>query len=199
MEISAPTGQRERGSGLQSFWLLIGASLLLPLILFAVIAWRDRQDALTLAEHETTRLTDIFYHHALHVLQIQQLAAERVEDRIRGMTWDEIAGSKAVTIYLQQIRGEYPEVQAIWLADAAGIVRNASQPLPPKPVSVADRDYFRALRDRDSGTFVGRVVQARVMTGLNFNVARRRHDDSGAFDGIVIVTVFSNYFIDFWN
>ena len=184
---------------MQLYRALAAASLLVPLILFGVIAWGDRQDLLSQAQQDAARLTEIFHQHALHVFQTQQLAAERVDEHIRGMTWDEIAGSSAVQAYLKKIPDEYSQVQAIWLADASGLVRNASQPLPPKPVSVADRDYFRALQDRDLGAFIGNVVQARVMKGLNFNLAHRRHGGTGAFDGIIIVTVFSDYFIDFWN
>jgi signal transduction histidine kinase len=184
---------------LQPFRILAAASLIVPLLLFAILAWRERQAETAQAQREVARLTDIFHQHALHVLQTQQLAAERVEDHIRGMSWDEIAASSELHDYLKEIVGEYPQVQAIWLADGSGRLRNASQDLPQKPVSVADRDYFIALRDRDVGTFIGNAVEARVMKGLNFNMARRRHGAGGSFDGIVIVTVFSNYFIDFWN
>lgn len=191
---------RRRPTGrLQPFRILAVASLTVPLLLFGLLAWRERQADVVQARQEVTRLTAIFHQHALHVLQTQQLAAERVEDHIRGMSWDEIAASSELHDYLKQMVGEYPQVQAIWLADASGRLRNASQDLPPKSVSVADRDYFLVLRDRDVGTFIGNAVEARVMKGLNFNMARRRHGADGGFDGIVIVTVFSNFFIDFWN
>ncbi len=77
--------------------------------------------------------------------------------------------------------------------------RNASQTLPPRPVSVADRDYFKALREKDVGMFVGSLVMARVMKGLNFNVALRREGRSGGFDGVIVVTVFPEYFSNFWR
>lgn len=184
---------------LRIFWPLAVASVLVPLVMYDVVAWQGYKAAMREAELDVHRSAEIFYRHALNIFQSHELIAERISERLRGMSWDEIERSKSVHDYLKKIHDDFPQAQAIWLADSSGRIRNASQPLPASPVSVADRDYFKALRERDAGTAVGHLVQGRIMQGWNFNTARRRESGSSAFDGIVIITIFANYFSDFWN
>jgi len=197
--------RRETGSPairfdkIRPYKILAAASLIVPLALFAVIMWQDYRIAFQTQEKDVLRTAEVFQQHALNVFETQQLVAERVNDRIRGMSWGEIERSEAIPVFLAKICDAYPQVQAIWLADASGIIRNASQPLPATPVRVDDRDYFRALREADVGLFVGHIVSGRVMKGLNFNVALRREGRTGAFDGVVVITAVPEYFSDFWN
>ncbi len=183
----------------KTFWALAAASILVPLGTFGVVAWQGYQTTMQEAQRDVQRSAEVFYSQALNVFQTDELIAEHVSDRLEGMTWDEIEQSKAVHDHLKAITDNFPQAQAIWLADSSGRIRNASQPLPLSPVSVADRDYFKALRERDVGTAIGELVQAKVMKGWNFNFARRRSSSGGAFDGVVIVTLFESYFSDFWN
>jgi signal transduction histidine kinase len=183
----------------RAFWPLAVGSVLLPLIMFGVVAWQSYQTEMREAEREVQRTGEVFYGHALNVFQTDELIAERVSDRLAGMTWDQIEQSKDLQNFLKNITENFPQAQAIWLADSAGRVRNASQLLPAMPVSVADRDYFKALRERDAGAAIGELVQARVMQGWNFNSARRRGGNGNAFDGVVVVTLFESYFSDFWK
>ena len=115
------------------------------------------------------------------------------------MTWDEIVGAEALHHHLKKIQEDYPQVQGIWLADPSGVVRNSSGFFPTPPVDVSDRDYFIALQTADHGTFIGHLVQGRITGKLSFSVARRRGSETGAFDGVIILTVYPQYFIDFWR
>src|SRR4051812_30274666 len=58
------------------------------------------------------------------------------------MTWDEIAGGESLHHYLNKIQEDYPQVQGIWLADPAGIIRNSSRFFPTPPADVSDRITF---------------------------------------------------------
>lgn len=183
----------------RTFWPLALASVLVPLVMFCTVAWQGYRITMQDGERDVQRSVAVFYSQALNVFQTNELIAERVSERLAGMTWDQIETSKDVHDYLKNITDNFPQAQAIWLADSSGKIRNASQPLPESPVSVADRDYFKTLRERDVGTAIGDLVQARVMKGWNFNTARRRVSSGAAFDGIVIVTLFESYFSDFWK
>jgi len=178
---------------------LLAASLIVPLILFTMVAWQTHEAVSRRIAGDIFHTTDMAADHAEHLLTVHQLVAERVNESLHGMSWDEIAQSEAVHAYLMHIRDEYPQVQAIWLADASGRVRNASEALPETAVMVVDRDYFQALRKTDVGTFVGQMLRGRVTKGLNFNVSLRRESPTGVFDGVVVVSVFQNYFLEFWN
>ena len=51
---------------------------------------------------------------------------------------------------------------------------------------------------RDSGTYIGAVLQPRVRAGEFFGVSRRRPLQNGEFSGIVMVAVPPNVFTDFY-
>lgn len=178
----------------------VAASLVVPALLFVFVAWQDYKSIMRSTEHDVQRTTEIFRHHALNVFETNELAAEAVNSRIKGLNWDEIERSREIHLYLKKLQEKYPQVQGIWLADADGRLRNSSQSLPEAPVNVADRDYFRALRQADIGTFVGQIITGRVLKVLSFNVARRRGGGrDNAFDGVVAVSVYPEYFSNFWN
>ncbi len=184
---------------LTPYYAMLLASLLLPLLLFAGVAWQTRTDMLRTAQSDADRTVETVTQQARYLLLTHQLVAERVSEWLRGLSWDDIARSEAVHTYLMRLRDEYPEVQAIWLADSSGVVRNASEMLPAAPLVVAERNYFQTLRDRDAGTVIGQMVQGKVIKAPNFNVARRREVPDDGFDGVVIVTAFQSFFVKFWQ
>ncbi len=188
-----------RIENIRPYKALVAASLIVPLLLFLIVTWQEYQSDLQGLKQHVLSTTEILHQHAENVFETHQLIAERISDRLRGLTWDEIGRSAEIQQYLKKIEAEYPQVHAIWLADTSGVVRNASRPLPASPVSVEDRDYFKMLSEADVGTFVGNIVRPRVIKDLNFNIVRRRASESGEFNGVIIITVFPEYFNGFWN
>jgi two-component system, NtrC family, sensor kinase len=178
---------------------LISSSLLIPLLLFVVVAVRDRQLILRAAERDVSETADIFYEHARKVFETHELIAEAIDGRIRSMSWEEIAISRPLHDYLRELQERYPQVQGLWLVDSSGRLRNSSRVFPSPEVDLADRDYFTALRETDFGTFVSHSVKGRVFNEDNFNVVRRRSTKSDQFDGAIVVSVFPTYFRDFWR
>lgn len=179
--------------------ILFAVSVVIPVMLFSFMMWQDYNSILKEHKIEAVRTAKIFQQHALNVFETHQLVAERIDERLKGMTWDQIERSSELRSYLKKIEKDYPQVQAIWLADRSGIIRNASKALPAAPVNISERDYFQALSRKNTGLFIGHIIKPHVMTNLNFNVAYRRNNSSEQFDGVVIVTVFPEYFGTFWN
>ena len=88
-----------------------------------------------------------------------------------------------------------PEVEGLRLADAKGGVFLGSGIDLQKPVSIADRDYFQALRSASGDALLiskpvwGRLVQHNIII-----FARRYHRPDGSFGGIVFATLPLGYF-----
>ncbi len=98
----------------QALWpyrLLMVASIVLPALLFAVIAVVDRRNVAETAEQRATAASEILYQHALNVFETHELAAMRVDEHIRGMSWDDIAQSEALHQWLRHITETYPQVE----------------------------------------------------------------------------------------
>ena len=170
----ADPGGEALNEGIWRFRVLLVAAVVVPLLTFVAVAWVDRTTVMAQAEREAADIAEICAQQALNVLQTHELVASTVSEHVAGMSWDEIGSSAALHDYLARVDDEYPQMKGIWLVDRFGVIRNSSLMFPMQPVSLADRDYFIALRARDSGTVVGELVVNRVFGETNFNVARRR-------------------------
>jgi two-component system NtrC family sensor kinase len=189
----------QRKRGLCRFVALLVAAAIVPVLTFLAIAWMDRAAVLRAGEQEAEYAADICAQQALTLFQTHELVARNVGQHVARMSWDDIGGSAALHAYLVQVEQDYPQVEGIWLVDPEGTVRNSSPAFPMPPVEVADRDYYRALRAGDAGTFIGQMVRGRLITELNFNVARRRETSTGGFDGLVVVSAYQKHLADFWH
>jgi hypothetical protein len=178
---------------------LVLAALLVPALLFAFLAWQDRVRIMRHVRKDAMHTVAIFYQHARNVFAIHALAAALVDEKIRRMGWDEIAHSATPQRDLVAIASRYPQIASLSLVDPNGIVRNSSSVLPAAPINVATRDSFQALRARDLGIFVSRPVAGRIFGHRHFDLALRRTGASNAFDGIIVVSVRSACFTDFWK
>jgi signal transduction histidine kinase len=178
--------------------LVLGA-LLLPATLYGVVAWQDRVGVLQQTEQNVQSTAQVLAEHADNVFETHRLIANLVNEHIRGMGWSEIAASRAVHEFLADIIRDQPRVRSLWLVDPAGMVRNSSAMFPIPEISVTDRDYFIALRQRDAGIFIGEVVRGRIFAEDILNVAKRRTSSSGTFDGVVVVSALPSYLTEFWS
>jgi diguanylate cyclase (GGDEF)-like protein/PAS domain S-box-containing protein len=184
---------------LRGFRLLAVAAVLIPAIWFGCLAAYDRARLVNGLADEVRIRTDILYQHALNVFETHQLAADRIADMLAGKDWDEIARSGSLRAALQAIRAQYPQIQGIWLVDSAGIIRLAADVLPPKPIGLGGRDYFRALQSGAAEYSLGGLVRGAVSGATNFNFGRRLQGPDGSFKGAVVTTVYPAYFTDFWT
>src|SRR6476620_610008 len=82
---------------------LVLGSLLLPTMLYGVVAWQDRIGVLNEAEQDVQNMALIFAEHANNVFEFHKLIAGLVNEHIRGMSWSEIAESSAVHEFLAEI------------------------------------------------------------------------------------------------
>jgi two-component system NtrC family sensor kinase len=175
------------------------ASILVPLLLFGIVATLDRIAVFGNAERDVVNTTDIFEEHALSLFQAHELMAIAIDGWLGKMSWDQIGSSPLVNQYLKQFADRYPQVLGLWLLDPNGKLRNSSRDPSVAEIDLSDRDYFGALREKDVGTFISGVVTGRVAAEKNFNIARRRSSAEKEFDGIIVVSVSPDYFTNFWR
>jgi signal transduction histidine kinase len=179
-------------------WLVL-ATLLVPALLLGLVAWQDHVNDMRHARKDAMRTVAIFYHQASNVFAIDALAAALVDEKIRGMGWDEIGHSATLQKGLAAIVSRYPQISSLRLVDPNGFVRSSSTGLPTAPISTAGCDFFKALQERDSGIYISRPAVGHTHGSRHFNIALRRTSATGAFDGIIVVSVRSTYLTDFWK
>jgi signal transduction histidine kinase len=93
-----------------------------------------------------------------------------------------------------------PQVAAVFLVDATGMMINSSRPGPAPSLDVSDRDYFRAVQDATKGgAYISRPLTSRVTGGQTLYYSKRLSGPDGAFLGAVVAAIDVNYLHGFYR
>jgi signal transduction histidine kinase len=179
---------------------LIAASVLLPIVLYALAAWYSYDETIRRAEQRVERTTRILEEHALKVFESQRLVIEQVNLRLRFMDWSKEADRVDLYNILVKLQDDLDQVSTITVADAQGRMLASGRTYPANPaISFADRDYFQTLQKGASAlptisnAYLGRQTKIPV-----FNVAGRI-GSGGDFKGVIAVSADVSYFQDFYK
>ena len=181
---------------------LLGASVLLPLLFFAIAAWQSHRVALREAGARVERTVRVLQEHAIKVFETNQLVIDRVNGRLRYMDWSREADRADLFAILKGLQHELDQIATITVTDAEGHLRASSRGYPfDTSISFADRDWFQALRSADSPRpIVSRSIIGRQSGQAVFNLAARATGpEPGVFDGVVAVSNDRAYFESFYK
>jgi two-component system NtrC family sensor kinase len=195
-ETSSPSSSTEKVGRL---WALLAVALLIPVALLGFAAWQSRENSLLQANATAERTALVLQGHAQNIFDTFDLAMDRIEDRLHGLTSDEIQGSNAIHAFLKEIAADRSQIGTIWLFDAAGDARNSSLVFPAMGVNVADRDYMKSLRAGHRGIFIGEPIIGRATGNPIIPVARAHYDRDGRFAGAIVITAYLRDFESFYS
>jgi diguanylate cyclase (GGDEF)-like protein len=93
-----------------------------------------------------------------------------------------------------------PQVDAIILVDADGLILNSSRGWPVRSANVSGRDYYTRFKELDDpGMFIGSLSMGLVTGNLNVFFARRVSGPDGRFLGLVVGIIDIKYLSDFYH
>lgn len=150
-----------------------------------------RNLALVLADH-TERAFEAVELVQTAILQQFLGSGLRTPDQFR----ERLSGS-VVHDDLQRRSALLPQIDAFAISDSIGDVINYSRstPMPFPPINVADRDFYRGLKDHPERTiFVSEPVQARSNGKWTVYIGRRISEPEGGFLGILQAALELDYF-----
>lgn len=177
--------------------VLLWAGVLLPLIVAAALGFYLRQRSFDEATENAQQLAGLLREHALRVFDAQRAAIDLVDARIASLSWDEIERSEPIHEMLRGIARTSAHIESAWLVRPDGRGAASSEFFPIPKVEVLDREFYQVLKEQDV-THLGRMIQARLRGSLVFNLSRRRSNDTGAFDGLILVSTNLRFFEEFW-
>ncbi len=177
---------------------LIAASVLLPLLIFAFAAWQNWQQLERLARERAQRRASLVAEHALKVFQGNEQVLRRIDERARGLTWDQIAASAELNAFLNSLPKEVDHLQGAGLIRPDGRLANVNAIFPAPPTDLSDRDYFQAARREPGRTYVS-APQVGRLTGQPFFRLARQRSDTGGSDGVIFVSMAPEYFTRFYH
>jgi two-component system, NtrC family, sensor kinase len=178
---------------------LLAASIAVPVALFAVGAWQSHKQLHRQAERKVQHQAFVLGEHADKVLGSLQLVVEQANQRVQGLSWDEIRTSKTLWEDLKRLARSVEQVDAIFAIDPQGTNALTTRAFPPPPVDFSDRDYFVAQRSTRAGAYLSGSYTGKISGHTIFNVSMRRETARGAFDGVVGVSAFVDYFETFYR
>jgi PAS domain S-box-containing protein len=133
------------------------------------------------------------------------LALDGIVERIRFKT---VAGDGALRAQfsdeatfqmLSDKAGSTPQIDVATIVAANGEVINFSRKWPAPKINLADRDYFQVLRDDPKKEFyLGKPVRNKGNGKWTFYLSRRLNSPGGAFLGVVLVGISTDYYSDFY-
>jgi two-component system NtrC family sensor kinase len=190
----APLATRANG-----FALLWAGAIAIPLLLFLAAAgwtWRGVEAE---ARARLLRTVDMLHEHALRSFETQETALEAIDERVRGLSWDEIARSTEIQRFLAALDRRSQPSGGIALVGPDARLKVISATYPAPPVDLSDRGYVRAHRAGATGTYVGEVIVSRPSNTTVFSLSRSRTGGEVPFDGAIVATFKPGYFEDFYR
>jgi two-component sensor histidine kinase/CheY-like chemotaxis protein len=176
---------------------LLVISIAIPLALYAAVSGYLYGERLREGKANVRQTVMVLQEHALRVFEAQQLNIDRVDQRIQGMSWDEIRTSQSLHEFLERTSDISPHVDGIWLVAPDGQIANSADFFPLPDGDFRDREYFKALEAADMLHF-GEMIVGRLKRNLEFNLGARR-SPRDRFDGLILVTASIGYLADFWD
>jgi two-component system NtrC family sensor kinase len=189
-------GELQRtGSARRPLRALLVASLLVPALLFALTAFLSYRAHFDDVRERLAREADVLREHASKVFETAQLVIGEINTVLAGRSAAAIkADESSVHAILAGLIRSLPQFRDVWIIDRDGrpLASALFDPVPAA-LDLTDRDYFGATR-ATPGLFIGDVVTGRASGMRYFNIADRRRDAAGQFDGVVALAVVPEYF-----
>src|SRR5262250_331978 len=191
-----------RQSAIRLLQLMMVASVVLPVVLFAFAAWLNYRHEYAVADDRIERSLEILHEHTLKVFQTVERAIAEVNEIVRGMSDDDMRRDQSyLHERVKRIVDALPEVRAIFLINRDGRPLVSSRLARiPADFDSRERSFFAAQMAGDADTYVSEVLTPRL-TGLStpfFVLSRRRPSADGTFNGVVAVAVLPRYFEEFY-
>ena len=191
-------GQRPRRRLTWPLRGLLVASLAVPALLLALAAWQNLLLLQRQVEERVIIEAGNLEEHDLSAFKIYTMALGWVEERIRGQDWDDVEHNAELHRFLANLE-TLPQVDAVWIVDAAGHIRAGGRLFPvPRDAAMADDDAFVAQREHDSAVFVGSEHVDPLTHDRVFDLSRRLTTADGGFAGAIIVSANPSYFRSFY-
>ena len=176
---------------------LIGGVVLLNLFLFTLVglsiqySHRQYQER---AEITTQNLTQTLASDIAGAIKTDDLALFSVMDEYRRQRSAGAVNGNALNAYMERVRSRLPEIDALWITNAQGMLVYGNDFKPDAPTSVADRPYFIRLRDDpQAGLVISKPLMGRVSHQWMITLARRIDQPDGSFGGMLFAAITLEY------
>lgn len=154
-----------------------------------------RQDALGRAQEGAANLSLILERDIARNLEIYELSMHSVIDGVKDPEILRLPPAIRQLVLFDRSTTA-TDMGSLLVTDEQGHLVLDSRSTPPRPVNLADRDYFKVHRDSaTAGLYISQPFQPRLSDGgQSIGLSRRLSHADGSFAGIVVGTLRIHYF-----
>jgi two-component system NtrC family sensor kinase len=178
---------------------MLVASLVVPAVVLALFAWHSRTHTILAAQSRAQRLAAVIQEHSLKVFETIDLVLRAADRRLAGASWNDIATSPAIWDDLKKLQQSGEQIGAIFVVDRDGFGPLTTRAFPAPRTDFADRDYYFEQRAADRGLYVGQAYTGKISKDQIFNFSIRRTSPNGAFDGVIGISAYVEYFANYYR
>lgn len=164
-----------------------------------LMVWKEydaRQNALAQSETEMRNLAHSLAEHASHTIQAIDVV---MDDIVAFMRLQRIPNRTIFDARLREVADNLTQISDLVILNAAGDIDYASLPRAPS-LNNADRSYFIHHREHaDKTLLITGPILSRYSGRPIIALTRRIENPDGSFGGVVIATIDSGYFTDFYK
>jgi signal transduction histidine kinase/CheY-like chemotaxis protein len=183
--------------------VLLLAAIVLPCVYVAVMAYNDLRTREATARDVTMRTVRVAEEHALKVFDLTETLDARIVDLVQDLDDESVRKSEAdIHDALNTIGGGYPQVAAVSIFGASGMLLANSLYYPAPHASIVNRDDFIGIRDNKVIEHISRPMRGPMRSttpSLVFNTGVARQHSDGSFAGMVSIALKSSYFNAFYR
>lgn len=176
--------------------VLLVATILVPLLIFAGASWLAYEETRKLSIERIDRTFDLLYANVRSTFETEFLVAVNVDELLNDYSSEGIrANERRIHERLERLVETLPHVQNVWVLDEHGkpLVTAKVFPVPPG-LSFADRNYF-ATHDKDKAQrLISELLRGRLRDSEFFQYSVRREKADGSFNGVIAVAIAPDYF-----
>ena len=167
--------------------------IFLNLLIGGLAAWSLQQNRLSYqreAEKETQNVSRVLAQSLADTIKNIEMSLHAVEDEVYRQINTGAIDEDGLNAFLARQHKRVPELGSIWVFDAGGNPTQSTRAGTAGELNVADREYFKVLRDRpDVETYTSKPYVGRTTGEWTMSISRRIRNLDGSFGGVVLGTI----------
>lgn len=193
------SSEMDRSGTVQMLRWFTYAGLLIPILLFAGAAWKDRVAILDAAEDDGGKMVALVHEQAVNLFTGHEIILNMIVGRMRDRDWSTGEDRTAILHELEEIDLRLDRTSEIVVVDATGALRATTVHLQAnEPPPIADEGCFLALSRNQVELCISRPPSNAGPEHNVFSVSRRLEKD-GAFNGIAQVGISPGCLAGLWT
>ena len=159
-------------------------------VTLAVLA-KDFSTVITTAGQRNLVLTQVLEEHARRAFDLSKVSIDELSHNI--VVGGRPVVSPDITERMERWLKADPLIVSYWVFDASGDVVHTTQAVKTDSINFADRPYFISHKAGED-VHVGMMTRGRIDGKWFFSLSKRLVDRSGAFCGVLLASIQTDYF-----